>query len=96
VPKGITYNREFSAVVVMPSLIENVWSRTRWKMLKGWLIPMDNACPHNSGLKGVSRLRNQTPAAPAYNPDLAPSAFFLFGHSNENYLITIVRTGKIS
>jgi hypothetical protein len=49
VPKGTTYNRAFFFDAVMSNLIENVWSGTRKKTSKRWLIHMDNACPHNSG-----------------------------------------------
>jgi hypothetical protein len=46
-PKGTTQHSSSDAA--MPSLIENVRSRTRRKTLKGRLTHMDNAYPQNSG-----------------------------------------------
>jgi hypothetical protein len=43
---------------------------------------MDNSRPHNSGWveKCIEASRAERLPHPAYSPDLAPSAFFLFGY----------------
>jgi hypothetical protein len=75
VPKGQTYNTDFFCHVVMPSLIDEVTRDSRRKTLKGFVIHMDNARPHNS------RRSQECIKAPSAqrSPDLAPSDFFLFG-----------------
>jgi hypothetical protein len=80
VPKGTTYNTAFFTDAVMPSLTENVRSRTRRKTSKGWLILMNNTCPHNSerAQSYVEASRAERLPDPAYSPDLTVSDFFLF------------------
>jgi hypothetical protein len=82
--KGTTYDRAFFTDVVMPSLIENTRSQTWRKILKGWLIHMDNLRPHNSGRaqRCIEASRAEQLPHPAYGPDLAPNDFFLFGYLN--------------
>jgi hydrogenase maturation factor len=69
----------------MPSLIENIRSRTGGKMLKGRLIHMDNARPHNSGpaQRCLEISRAERLPHPACSPDLIPSDFFLSGYIKE-------------
>jgi hypothetical protein len=47
----MAYNRTFFLDDLVPSVIENVSSRTRRKWSKVWLTHthMDNACPHHPG-----------------------------------------------
>jgi hypothetical protein len=79
--KGTTYNTAFFTDAVMPSLIENVRSRTRRKMLKRWLIPMDNARHHNPGRaqRYIEASRAGHLPYPASSPDPARTDVFLFG-----------------
>jgi hypothetical protein len=69
---------------VMPSLIENVWSWTGRKILKHWLIHMDDMRPHNSGCaqRWIQASRAEPLPHPAHSPDLALSDFVLFGSIN--------------
>jgi histone-lysine N-methyltransferase SETMAR len=77
VPKGTMSNTAFFTDAVMPSLIENVQSPTRRKVLKGWLIHMHKACPHNSrrAQRCMKASRTERLRDPDYSPDLAPSNF---------------------
>jgi hypothetical protein len=82
-PKGqhTMYSTELFTNVAIPSLIENVRSRTHEKILKDWLIHMHNARNHNSSRaqRCIEASRAESPQHPASIPDLAPSDFFLFG-----------------
>jgi hypothetical protein len=85
VPKGSTYNTAFFCDQVIPSLVQGITSRGRRKTLQGFIIHFGNANPHKSrrsreclGSYRATRLQH-----PAYNPDLAPSDFFLFGYLKE-------------
>jgi hypothetical protein len=79
-PKGTTYNTVFFTDAVMPSLIENVQSRTGRKTSKSWLVHMDSARLHNFG--GTQRCTEASRAErlphPVDSPDLASYDFFLF------------------
>jgi hypothetical protein len=46
-PKGNTYNSTFFCDVVVPDLLENVYAHSRRQTLKGVLVHVDNARPHN-------------------------------------------------
>jgi hypothetical protein len=78
--KGMAYNIMFFTDVVMPSLIQNIISRNHRKMLKRWVIHIDNARPHNSRLSQecIRASKAERLPHPAYKPNLAPSAFFLW------------------
>jgi hypothetical protein len=85
VPKGSTYNTAFFCDQVVPTLVEGITSHGYRKMLKGFMVHLDNPSPHNSrrsqeclGANRATRLQH-----PAYSPDLAPSDFFLFGYLKE-------------
>jgi histone-lysine N-methyltransferase SETMAR len=92
-PKGTSYNSAFfcSAVVllcccaVVPSLVAELTSDTRPKTLKGFIIHMDNARPHNSGSSRncIQSARAERLPHPPYSPGLAPSDFFFFGYIKE-------------
>jgi hypothetical protein len=73
VPKGTMCNTAFFIDAVMPSLIENVRSRTRKETLKGWLIHMENARPRNLGRaqRCIEASRTKRLVHPVYSPDLA-------------------------
>jgi transposase len=82
VPKGTTYNTAFFCEQVLPSLVGNITSHSRRKTLQNFLIHLDNARPHNSGLSRecLEATKAKRMPHPAYSPDLAPSDFFLFGY----------------
>jgi hypothetical protein len=82
VPKGATRDTAFCTDAVIPSLIEIVWSRTRRKMLNGWLIRIDHARLHNSGRaqRCIEGSRAECLAHLTYSPYLATSGFF-FGYT---------------
>jgi hypothetical protein len=71
-------------------------------MLKGILVHLDNARPHNSRKSNecLTEFHARGVLHPAYNPDRAPSDFFLFGtvkielqnyeiHSREDLILAI-------
>jgi transposase len=62
-----------------------ICSQRRRRSLKGIVIHLDNARPHNS--KESTQVLQDTKARrashPPYSPDLAPSDFFLFGALKE-------------
>jgi hypothetical protein len=62
--------------------MKNVQSRTWRKILKGWLIHMEIARPHNSGRaqRCIEASRAEHPPHPEQNPDLTSSNLFLFGY----------------
>jgi hypothetical protein len=110
VSKETTYNTTFFCDVVIPDLLEIVCAGSRRRTLKGTVMHLDNARPHNSQKSNecLTEFRARRVPHPAYSPDLAPSDFFLFGtvkadlqnyeiHSRE-YLILAIRTvlGEIS
>jgi hypothetical protein len=110
VPKGTTYDTTFFCDVVTPNLLENVCAGSRRRKLKGIVMHLDNARPHNSKKSNecLTEFRARRVSHPAYSPDPAPSDFFLFGtvkaelqnyeiHSRED-LILVIRTifGQIS
>jgi hypothetical protein len=80
VTKGTTYNTAFFTDAVMSSLIESVRSHARRKMLKDWLIHMDNARPHNSqrAQRCIDASRTEPLPHAACSPDLAAGDFFIF------------------
>jgi hypothetical protein len=80
-PKGQCTTRSSPLNAVMPSLIANIWSQTRRKTVKGLLIYMDNARPHNSGpvQRCIEASRAGCLLHPAYSPGLALNDFF-FGY----------------
>jgi hypothetical protein len=75
------YNTALFIDGVMPSLIENITSRSRRKTFKGWLIHTANARPHHSSLshERIRAAKAEWLPHPAYSTDIAPSDFFLFG-----------------
>jgi hypothetical protein len=76
------YKTVFFTDVVMPGLINNITSKCWGKTLKGWMIRMDNARPHNMRLSQEcidTSTAGRLPH-PAYSPDITPSDFLLFGH----------------
>jgi hypothetical protein len=81
VPKGTTYNSTFFCDIVVPDLLANVCAQRRRRTLKGLIVHLDNARPHNSKKSNacLTEFRASRAPHPAYSPDLAPSDFFLFG-----------------
>jgi hypothetical protein len=99
VPTGTTYNTVFFTVTVVPSLTENVGVRTRGKTLKGWLILMSKTASSQfgGGLKGVSRSQQPNACHVGLTAQIRPRVTSSsLDTSTDNYLITIVRTGRIS
>jgi hypothetical protein len=85
VPKGAKYNAIFFIESVVPDLVEQVCQERRRKTLRGIIVHLDNARPHNSR-KSETALTATKPRripATAYSPDLSPSNFFLFGMLKE-------------
>jgi hypothetical protein len=70
------------------SLIAEMTPHSHRTMLKCLMIHLDNAHPHNSRWfhERIAASKAQCLPHPAYNPDRAPSDFFLFGHLNEKLL----------
>jgi len=87
VPKGMKYNTEFFCQQFVPDLKSNICSGARRRILKGYLIHLENAAAHNS--RSSNECLEATNARrvphPAYSPDLAPSDFFLFGFLKEKF-----------
>jgi hypothetical protein len=85
VPKGASYNSAFFCSAVVPSLVAELTSGTRRKTLKGFIIHLDNARPHNSesSRNCIQSARAERLPHPLYKPGLAPSDFFLFGYIKE-------------
>jgi hypothetical protein len=48
VSQGTIYNTGFFINIIIPGLPQNITSRSRRKMPKGWVIHTDNARPHDS------------------------------------------------
>jgi transposase len=80
VPKGINYNTTFFVESVVRDLVEHGCQESRWKMLRGIIVHLDNARPHNSRKSEAVRAATKARRipAPAYSPNLSPSDFFLF------------------
>jgi hypothetical protein len=88
----------FFTDVVMPSLIDNIPSRSHEKTLKRWLIHVDNARPHKLRLsqKCNRAFKAEWLARPVYNPEVAPSDFFLLGDIKDKHLTRIARASQTS
>jgi hypothetical protein len=76
------YNTALLTNAVLLCLIANVWSGTGSKPLKGSLIHMNNARPHDfwRAQKCIEGLEFECVLHQVYSPDLAPSDFFRFGY----------------
>jgi hypothetical protein len=108
VPKGMKYNTTFFVELVVPDLVEQVCSESRRKMLRGTVSHLDNARLHNSRENKAALIATKARRipAPAYNPDLSPSDFFLFGmlkermsgalYSSPDNLISAIHLREIS
>jgi hypothetical protein len=44
-PTGESYNSSFFCCVIVPSLVEDICSGSRWRSLKGFYVHLDNARP---------------------------------------------------
>jgi hypothetical protein len=79
------YNVAFFTDTVMPSLIENIISRSRRKKLKGWVIHIDNVRLHNLRISQECTIaaKAERLPRPAYSADVTPSDFFLFEMSKK-------------
>jgi histone-lysine N-methyltransferase SETMAR len=79
-------NSQYFCQDVIPDLQQNIRSSSCRTTLKGLLLHLDNALAHNlrlSSEKIESAKAQRVPHSP-YDPDLAPSDFFLFGYQKEN------------
>jgi hypothetical protein len=67
---------------MVPSLIDDILSRSRRKSLKGLYVHSDNVRPHNSrqSIDCLQATKARRIAQPAYSPGLTPNDFFLFGY----------------
>jgi hypothetical protein len=75
------YNTAFFAKSVVSDLVEHVCQESPGKTVRGIMIHLYNARPHNSR-KSEAALTATTARripAPAYSPDLSPSDFLVFG-----------------
>jgi hypothetical protein len=81
VPKGESYDSAFFCDVVVPSLTDDILSRSRRKSFKGLDVHLDNARPDNSrqSIDCLQFTKARRMAQPAHSSDLAPRDFFLFG-----------------
>jgi hypothetical protein len=81
VPKGESYSSAHFYDVVVPSLADDIGSRSRRKSLKGLYVHSDNARPHNSrqSIDCPQATKARGMAQSADNPGLTPSDFFLIG-----------------
>jgi hypothetical protein len=82
VPKGESYDSAFFCDVVVPSLIDDIRSRSRPKSLKGSNVHLGNARPHNSHqfIDCFQATKARRMAQSAYSPGLTSSDLFLFGY----------------
>jgi hypothetical protein len=82
VPKCIAYNNTFFCNSVVFDLVENICAHSRRKTLKNIMVHFDDARPHNSkkSIECLEQFRICRVPHRVYNPDLAPSNLFLFGH----------------
>jgi hypothetical protein len=81
VPKDITYNSILCDSVVI-DLVGNISAHNRRKILKSIIVHLDDARPHNSrkSTEYLEQFGTRRVQHPAYNPYMALSTFFLFGH----------------
>jgi hypothetical protein len=94
-PKETKCNRAFRTDVVIPSLIENITSRSRRKPLQGWVIHMDKTCTHTSRSSQECIRASKAEWLPhrAYGPTLLWVTSSSLGVPKQNSLIRIVRAG---
>jgi hypothetical protein len=87
VPKGMKYHMAFFVESVVPDLVEHVCQKT----LRGIMVHLDNAWPHNSSKSeaALPAIKSRRIPAPGYSSDLSPSDFFLFGMLNERMSRTL-------
>jgi hypothetical protein len=75
------YNTIFFVKSVVPDLVQHICQESWRKTLRGIVVHLDNARPHNNreseGAFTAATAR-RIPAS-AYSSDLSPSDFFLFG-----------------
>jgi hypothetical protein len=81
ISKETTYNTTFFCDAVFLDLLENMCAGSRERTLKGVIMHLDNARPHNSRKSNecLTEFRARRVPHPAYSPDPALSDFFLFG-----------------
>jgi hypothetical protein len=79
------YNPAFFVKSVVPDLAEQVCQESRQKTLRGIMVHLDNAQPHNSRKSQaiLPATKTRRIPAPAYGSDLSLSDFFLFGMFKE-------------
>jgi transposase len=84
VSKGMKYNATFFVESVIPELMEYVYQESRQKTLRGIMLHLDNARPHNNRKNeaALTAAKARRIPAPAYSPGLSPSTFF-FGMPKE-------------
>jgi hypothetical protein len=80
VPRCMIFNTPFFCEQVLARLADEMISDSRRKTLKGILIHLDNACPHNSELSHdcFEATKTHRLPYPPYSPDIAPNDFLLF------------------
>jgi hypothetical protein len=72
----------FFSEEILSSFVENITSQSRLKTLNNILIHLDNARAQNSSLRQdcLEATKVKRLSHPPYNPNLAPSDFFLVGY----------------
>jgi hypothetical protein len=79
-PKEIPYNSPFFCDVVVSDLVENDCAHSRRQVLKGVLVHLDSARPHNSKQSNecLTEFGARRVSYPAYSQGRAPSDCFIF------------------
>jgi hypothetical protein len=72
------YNTTFFVESVVPDSVEDVCQESRRKTLRGIMVHLDNAQPHNSRKSEAAFTATKASRilASASSPDLSPSDFF--------------------
>jgi hypothetical protein len=98
VPKVTAYNTTLFTDVVMPGSIENMTLGSRRKTLKGWVIHMDKARPHNSKLSQecIGASKAERLSHPVYSPVIVQTDFLLLESLKEKCMTIIARASQTS
>jgi hypothetical protein len=77
-------------------LVESICAHSRKRTLKGIIVHLDNAYPHNSrkSTECVEQVRARRVTHPDYSSDLAPNDFFLFRYEKSKLSDHAIRNGE--
>jgi hypothetical protein len=86
----VKYDTTFFVESVALDLVEHVCQESRGQALRGIMVHLDNPRPRNNrkSQAALTATKVRRIPAPAYSPDLFPSAFFLFVMLKERMLGT--------